>query len=654
MLDLWQQSTDIASRPQPGEGADLPATFGESFQAAWSQGELASSSIKQENARNQAIADFSDQVKRAGGDVDGEYASRITPSPDGGIAPIDGLDVANTALAKLKQKNPGIGINPLTEDDITKRAVQASQGAIAAGQAQDAKPQTLGSRVGSFLGGAASSALDPMNIPLLAIAPEDSVGILGHALQFGAGAAASQAANEAVNAGYNRQVQPGYGAGQAVENVAEAGISGALMGGTMRALGAAVEHLSSRGLPTSVGDAVNVVKSEAQIDTSNVLPGVQGEAEHRVALGKSIDDILNGHAIDPEIAQAGRDVMERAQRDQAFIPQHFDADEIARISDEATLRDRSAEIDKTLAALPEGDATAADRLNRLNQVESELADAQSPAERRALSIRRDQILVDTNPEQLREAAAPIEQRRAAQAEQSNINTRLQEIESDRAQARLQQITTGQIQRPISSRIPHEQPTLFDIHTGRIDALMDMREGARGVDEASPELPYRVRGIQRGVEALSQLGGHDMPAVESEALADRIMASRTPEEARFILNQITDRPRTLMATLPSSEDFAAEARSAARNAPQPPTVPTDQIPTLAAAPDAVQAVRADIERSIDEAAKSGKALQIPIGVDADGEPIMGSAVRALNDIDKLHELADQIAQCAVPGSAQEGE
>ena len=654
MLDLWQQSAAIASRPQPNEGGDLPATFGESYDAAWAQGDLASSSIKETNARNAAIAEYSDQIKRAGGDVNGEYASRLTAGAGGeyGQMEPDGLDVANTALAKLKAKNPGVQIAPLTEDDIGKRAVQLSQGAIAASQSVDAREQTLASRAGSFLGAAGSAAADPINLPLMAIAPEDSVGILGHALQFGAGGAAGQAVNEVLNRAYNEKVQPGYGAGQAAANVLEAGVSGAVLGGTMRALGAALEHFTTQGLPTAAKDAVNVLRSEAQIDTSNVLPGVQGEAEHRMALGRSIDDILNGHAIDPEIAQAGRDVIERAQRDTAFIPPHFDAEEIGRISDEAGLRARSKEIDDTLGALPAGDATAADRLNRLGVVESELANAQTPAERRALSDRRDQILVDTTPEKLRDAAAPIEQRGQAEAEQAQIATRLQEIESDRAQAQLQRAISGTTPEPTASRIPRaEPPTLFDIHTGRIDALMDMREGARGVPETSPELPYRVKGITNGVTALAQLGGHDMPADEAEALAERIMASRTPEEARFILNQITDRPRTLAATLPSPADFAAADREAARTAPAPAQMSAAEIRETLVSPQAHEAMRADIERAIDEAAKSGKALKVPVAVDADGNAVMQSATSMLDDVDARKALADAIEQCALPGAAR---
>jgi hypothetical protein len=67
-----------------------------------------------------------------------------------------------------------------------------------------------------------------------------------------------------------------------------------------------------------------------------------------------------------------------------------------------------------------------------------------------------------------------------------------------------------------------------------------------------------------------------------------------------------------------------------------------------------AARADIERAIDEGAKAGKALQIPVGIDADGNAIMGSATRALNDVDGYKALADAIGQCALPMAQQAAE
>ena len=268
------------------------------------------------------------------------------------------------------------------------------------------------------------------------------------------------------------------------------------------------------------------------------------------------------------------------------------------------------------------------------QVERELSEATTPEARRALSDRRDELLTDTNPETLQAAAAPIEQRRAAIAEQAVIDARLQEIENERSQAQLDQATSGeQAQQPLSQRVqPYQEPTLFDVHTGRIDALMDMREGAIAAGEGSPEMPYRTNGVARGVRALAQIGGSDMSPVEAQALARRIVASGTPDEARFILNQVTDRPRTLLSTLPSPEDFAEAIKADAADAPSRGSLTADQIREQLAAPETIAAMRADVERAIDEAAQSGKALQIPTGLNWTGgydklqQPIMDPIFR----------------------------
>ncbi len=161
----------------------------------------------------------------------------------------------------------------------------------------------------------------------------------------------------------------------------------------------------------------------------------------------------------------------------------------------------------------------------------------------------------------------------------------------------------------------------------------------------------------------------MSPVEAQALARRIVASGTPDEARFILNQVTDRPRTLMSTLPSPEDFAEAIKADAANAPKPLSLTADQISEQIAAPETINAIRADVERAIDEAAQSGKALQIPIHIrpvlKPSDEPVLegsliqtllGSARRSFEPVfgtsltssprsTDTKRVANQIVQCA---------
>ena len=524
------------------------------FADAWQNGQLAVSAIKQENGREQAVSDYLDEIRAAGGgpEIAAEYARQANPNLLWAEPP-DMFNVADTVASRMKASADAAGktlpFQYMSSGDIDQRAVQISQAAIGAEARNEAAPQTWGSAAGRILGGLASGATDPYNIPSMAI-PLEGLGILGTAAAVGGAQALTQVANEAANAPYNEKISPGYGAsGQAVENVIGAGVSGALLGGGVKAAGATLTRLMTGAWPTAAKDAANGVMSEANILGSNVLPGAEGEAAHNDALAQSIGQILRGDPVAPDIAAASQDVMARAQAEQGFSLPKFDAAEVSRLSEEAELHERSGALTDQLSSLPAGDQGAAETLARLQEVERQLGEATTPEARRALSNRRDELLTDTTPETLQAAAAPIEQRRVATAEQASIADRLDEIQSERSQAQLDQITSGeQAQQPLSQRVPpYQQPTLFDVHTGRIDALMDMRDDAIAAG-GSPELAHNTSGIARGVRALAQIGGADMPPVEAQALARRVVASGTPDEARFILNQVTDRPRTLLSTL----------------------------------------------------------------------------------------------------------
>jgi hypothetical protein len=54
------------------------------------------------------------------------------------------------------------------------------------------------------------------------------------------------------------------------------------------------------------------------------------------------------------------------------------------------------------------------------------------------------------------------------------------------------------------------------------------------------------------------------------------------------------------------------------------------------------LRADIDR-----ARATADIKIPVGVDADREPIMGSLDREMKKIDDYHAIAEQVQACAAP-------
>ena len=69
-------------------------------------------------------------------------------------------------------------------------------------------------------------------------------------------------------------------------------------------------------------------------------------------------------------------------------------------------------------------------------------------------------------------------------------------------------------------------------------------------------------------------------------------------------------------------FLWERLSGTVTAPRPAQMTADQIRETLVSPEAADAMRADIERAIDDAAKGGKALQVPIGKDAEDNAVMG--------------------------------
>jgi hypothetical protein len=528
MLDMFQQDFDREAAPQANEGRDLPATFGESFQDAWSNGQLATSGIKQDNARTQAIQEYTDKINAAsGGAVDAEYSKQLAEGS--GITTVDAagggpdpLEVVNGVVAKMKAGADAAGkalpFTPMSSDDIDTRAAQISQQAIATNAAMQARPQTWGSWAGRTAGALASGSVDPYNIPLYAI-PLEGLGVAATALAFGAGSALTQTANEAANSNFNERVQPGYAAsGQAMGNIAEAGVSGAVMGGGgallgigLKALGGALTRASTGAWPTAAKDAANGVMSEADILNSNRLPGAEGEAAHQAALGKSISDVLKGDPVDVSDA----------------IPPGGD-------------------FERAIGNLPEDTGTTAERPPNTLPV--------SPMKEGS----------PWNPD------VPVK------AIQTNGET-----------------------------------FVAAEHLDALDQAVK-KFGADQVDSAGVTAGY----LRADGSFTEDIGEAAKPFVQREA----------------------------------SEPAAAEVR--------PGSLTPDQISEQLAVPEAMNAMRADVERAIDDAAQAkysddgtllskGKVLQIPVGVDQDGEPIWGSAASALDEVDRMNALADQIAACATP-------
>lgn len=666
-LDLYSGDQQTALRPRPEETGDVPATFADTFKANWDEARLFSQSMAHNTARNEALLDYLDDVqKKSGADlISGLGSSREDPIPG-----------VNAAVAKLKEQQPDLDVQPLTEEGLEQAAITKSQGAQQAYAAMAGRERTWGGTFGSWAGNIAGAATDPLNIVAAPAAPAEGLGILATALRWGAIGAASQAAIEGVGGQYHEMVQPGYFASdEPLINVLEGGAGAAILGGGSKALGTLWSRVKSGAWPTTVRDAGNVVESEANIATTNVLPGVAGEVAHREALATAIDQILKGQSVDIEIQIAGRALSARLEREAPFTLPVINEHAIRLLSEEAGLRARSAELDTHLEGLPIGDAkAAADTLARLDEIDRQAAEA-TPQARRVLGQRRDELLADTSPEQLREQAGPLEQRRIAQAEQASIAARLGDIASERAQLKAAEappVNMGQRQ-----SIP---PMLYDIHQNRIDGLMDMRsaaldfaEQAKAEQAASPgrfsvvtdageqkiiaqeraraggettqaDLKAEIHrnALADGVSTLAQIGGHNMPRAEADTIAQRVIRSTSDDEARAILQAVSDRPHTLAATLPTVEDVARQRRADAAAAPRPALQTSEQMQKALGSPDHETAVRSDIDRT-----RMNGDVQIPIGKDENGEPIFRSLDSAMKEVDDYRAIAEQIQACAAP-------
>lgn len=291
MLDLWQNNAGVSSKPQPGEANDLPAGFGDTFDAAWHEGRLFGSSVAQGNAQMSALEGYIGDVKQASGqDITKDVYSRI-----------DLQQAAQDAVAKIKKDRPDLQIPDLTDDELDKRTTAVAAQAHQGYEAMASREKTFGGKVGGMLGSLAAGATDPLNLVGLAVAPEADLGIIGSAALWGGYGAVTQAASEVANGSFREQVQPGYlENGTPATNILESGVGGAVLGGGFKALGNAWTRMKTGEWPRTVRDAGNVVEGEANTQASNVLPGAEGEAAHREALGSAIDDILSGKPVGVE------------------------------------------------------------------------------------------------------------------------------------------------------------------------------------------------------------------------------------------------------------------------------------------------------------------------------------------------------------------
>jgi hypothetical protein len=475
-LDLFSSNIDDTVNYAARVSApDLPSTFTQNFDDAWSRGFLTSQSVSGTNRKVEARSQLVDDAIAKTGDR--TLASFISPTGDD--SDFDGF---NRRVAEHNAARPDDLVQPLSSEAIQSRADQIGVQQLSDSRSLAGRERTTGGTIGQFLGTTGAAVTDPVNMVAFPLAAPASLGILGTAMAWAGIGAGSQGVIEALNASEMERIQPGYrDSGAPIQNILEAGVGAAAIGGGIKGLSNLWTRAKTGSWPRTIRDAGNVVESEAQIAGTNPLPGVEGEAAHRTALNKAIDDIANGRPVDidgiitPDLLERSRGLITRLEAEQPMSLPVINQRAIELTADNQRLLSRDAEIAADLERLPAGDLSAVDRLNRLDAVERQIADTTDPAALRKLNDRRDQILVDTNPETLRQAAAPIEARRMAEAERASIAAQLEDITAEHARMQADYSLLGPLRLPAlgqRERIPTGPRGQFelDLQPPAVDAL----------------------------------------------------------------------------------------------------------------------------------------------------------------------------------------
>jgi len=182
-----------------------------------------------------------------------------------------------------------------------------------------------------------------------------------------------------------------------------------------------------------------------------------------------------------------------------------------------------------------------------------------------------------------------------------------------------------------------------------------------------EWPTAEKDAAHGIMSEAQIiGSNVLPGVEGEAAHNAALGQAIGQVLREhpvdvsheinppladIIHGIGEPTKSPVEGMAPEEIAAGLQPRAPEPAGRPPPLMTaEEINQHLAGPEHPDAMRADIERSIDLAAQSGKELMVPIEVDAKGEPVWGKVASMLSDVDRMSDLARQIAACALPGAA----
>lgn len=194
--------------------------------------------------------------------------------------------------------NPNAKFRPLpTDQEIEEETIRRASGAIKKQTQLERRSTGAGSSIGGFLGTAAGAMADPINFMSVGLGA-GAGGYLRTALTEGAIGMASESAVQGFNYDFRKKVDPNYSAGDALTEIAAAGVGAAALSTGLKGLADIWQRAKTGSWPSHVRDAANVVTREAAVPSGRFEKSVDGATAHQAALQKSLDDLIQSRPVE--------------------------------------------------------------------------------------------------------------------------------------------------------------------------------------------------------------------------------------------------------------------------------------------------------------------------------------------------------------------
>ena len=335
-LDIFGDSIRASDQEVMANAApDLPAEFSETLDVAWRSMTEWHNSAAYSVAQSNALGEYRDYVRQKTGE---ELPHLGAGSQGNELNDFVSLDDFNVAQAKIAEKNPDLGLQPLSAADLDTMARRRMAKAHDDAAAMDHRETTWGGTAGTAIGMLGGGLTDPVMLATLPLGGAGEAGIALRALEFAAISGGTEAATAAVNYRSREAAVPGSSK-EIPGEIAAATLFGGVLGAGFGSLQKLLGH-GAKPLPTSVRDEVNAATSELQLQVTNPFPTAAGEAGARDALVDATMSLIRGEAVRggfdgrlpasveklselqiSEIAQGATAIEERAVKARALLDQ---------------------------------------------------------------------------------------------------------------------------------------------------------------------------------------------------------------------------------------------------------------------------------------------------------------------------------------------